>query len=267
MLFANTGFSQSDYETQDGLASVPTAPFVNSKKKNVSSQKADTRPRPRPNSPRSPAPPRSKNSPAPFSFSVFRFMQLNQADSISHQLFNQTGLNTPGATYLLSTFAFRTAGNARSFTDYSGFLAGLNFYSPQVSGFGLAATLSAAGANTDTWRGGPYHAFRAKWGSIGLFLVNHLLLNRMAESAGRFLSLWNISYAGGLVSSIGSISYSWNNDVAPAVSTISVDPTLSVRLYESVKLAVSYSFSNSFSNTGDVSSTTLGYGLEINQSF
>lgn len=219
--------------------------------------------KPRPKSNRPPEPPRSSYSLAPVSFTILRLMQLNQAGANASLLYSQTGLNTPGSTYLLSTIGLRSSTSARSLTDYSGFFAGLNFYSPQFSGFGLASTLSVAGASTDTWRGGPYHVFMTRLGSFSLITVNHLLLNNASGSIGRFLNLWLFSFAGGLISSIGSITYTWSNDSQPQVNTLSIDPTITLRIYQSLRLAVSYTHSR----TGDISTSTSGVGLEFNQSF
>ncbi len=234
---------------------------VNSRKRVKSIEGRDKKQRPK--SERPPEAPRSSYSPAPFSFSILRFLQLNQSGTNTGLFYTQTGLNTPGSTYLLTTLALASPASARSFTDYYGFSAGLNIYSPQIAGFGIASTLSVAGANTDTWRGGPYHAFMTRLADFNFFMFNHLLLNRTSDSSGRFLNLWILSFAEGLISAMGSISYTWNNDLQPQVNLLVVDNTVSIRVYQTIRFTLLYSQSQS----GSINTSTTGAGLEINQRF
>ena len=208
-------------------------------------------------------PPRTKYSVSPASFTVFRFMQTDQGGRSSAFLYNQTGLNTPGSTFLLATLSFRSDPQAQTVTDLASFNASLSFYTPQLSGFGLASAFSATGANTDTWRGGPYFAYLDKFGTLSFLLASHLLFTTASEDTGRFQTLWTLSYAGGLIASTGSVTYSWDNRNEQSLTTTSVSPVVSIKVYENLRFALLYTHSV----TGDTSTTTTGMGLELNQSF
>jgi hypothetical protein len=209
------------------------------------------------------APPKSKYSVVPFSFTFFRFMQTEQAGESSSLMYNQTGLNTPASTFLLSTFSLRTSSQARSSTDFSTFSSTLSFYSPQYSGLGLVGAFSSAGAGTDTWRGGPYFVFGSKFGTLGLIVVNHLVLTSATIETGRFYSLWSLAYANSLIVSTGTLTYSWDNQSQPNYTTTNFSPVVSIKLYQSLRFALLYNLSA----TGDRSTSSTGLGLEVYQSF
>jgi len=209
------------------------------------------------------SPKKSRYSVVPFSFNLFRFMQTEQAGTSSSLMYNQTGMKTPGSTFLLATFSFRTDSQARSSTDFSTFSSNLGFYTPQLGGFGLVAAFSATGAGTDSWRGGPYFVFGSKFGSLGLIVVNHLVLTAPTIETGRLYSLWSLAYANSLIVSTGTLTYAWDNQSQPNTATTSFSPVISVKLYESLRFAFLYTLSS----TGDRSTSTTGLGLEIYQSF
>ncbi|MDZ4082999.1 MAG: hypothetical protein U1E10_08690 [Bdellovibrionales bacterium] len=210
-----------------------------------------------------PPPPRTASSVAPVSYTVFRFSQYSGDINVG-QYFMQTALNTPGSTYLLGTVALNSGStNSTRPTNLQSFSSSLIFDGPHWNGLGLSATFNSAGAETDTGRAGLYYRLIGRIGEFGYLIVPHLLFNKSTPEIGRLLVVYNMSVLGDLLVISGSTSYTWDHEVEPMRYTVTLDPAFELKIYSTIRLVVSHSYSQS----NGTERNATGFGLEFRQVF
>jgi hypothetical protein len=214
---------------------------------------------------RPPPPPRTLNSAFISSYSIYRFMQIFEDGNTYGYFNNQTGLNTPGSTYILSSFVLRSTENSRSQTDLQSFALGMYFYSPQINGFGLVGNYGYAGPATDTWRLGFYHVLSGTVGSFNFAFNNYLLSQNTSGTMGRYLNFYAISTAMGGVALAGNFTYTWNREAKDPFTVIAVDPALTFSIIQNLRGSIMYNYSKV--STVEKATSWVSVGIDFSQKF
>jgi hypothetical protein len=194
----------------------------------------------------------------PLSFAYIRTQHtsLNQG-----YLLSQLGLNTPGSTYLVGSFGFKSSNtSSRSESDLRSFSTQLFFYSPHFNNFGLAGSYVSTGTEGSNFnRAGFYYRIIIPSKKVVYVVVPQLFLNQSSTDAGRFFTNWLININNGLFLIDGSMSYTWNTQS----TSFGTEPGLSFRLIQNLRGIISYTYAQSKNKTTDVTTTTQANNLGI----
>jgi hypothetical protein len=211
---------------------------------------------------------RSSYSMSPMSSARWRAYQNSLGIGIVSM---QMSLNLPLSSYLISNATVRTVeGASETTSDFRTYSMSLYYFTPQIYNIGLIGSYVSAGTRaSNIGRLGLYYRFLVRWNNNQHLMgyVPGLLTTDSTTRTRQFLNLWVVGFYQGLISLDGSANYAWSEKSR----TITIDPAISIRLYEILRLMVLVNSSKVETISNGVTTTTSTYsnniGLELKGSF
>lgn len=172
----------------------------------------------------------------------------------------QIGIVSPLQTFILTSYNFQTNYASESRYDYRAFSESTYLFTPSLFNVGLVANHSSNSSNQKAvMRGGIYLRITGgnKRHSFGLYPT--YMHNDLKGQSYRSVLLFVFNLFKGDVILDGSMTYA----ARAGIYNQTIDPTLSVRLYDNFRLATGYSFAK----TGQIATDNIYAGFEFRRYF